>query len=925
MKNLQRSALSIYFLCFTLSTQAQDTVYENPSGTNIDTGSFPTTPGFTVLNIPAGGAGSNFYLAGPNSSILYPNGLTINSGGAGLFFTNPNINIANYLTIDDANIGTGLVTMYSNTSTHINGDVHLVNSGQLKFITHNTGSSTTRLHTDDAYFNLDLGTKLHVEFKLDSTTGQYISLGAIEGDGDIALTNVGASNHSGTIYVQNKDGQDYTYSGNISYENQQLPELTKNGSGRFTFTGDVNKVGGDSLGFTDGFGFIEVNAGELQLSSEAFVYGTHTVINGGSLIFDQSTDADIPGARFEGTGGLIKRDSSTITLHGITEYYRGDLKIEDGTLGLAGGATLRNASSVSVDAASTLDISNVYTSTSVSRLYGNGNVELGTKTLNNIIQLSPGDRNNGIGTLSVTGSGTLDLSGTKLTINMDPTQGAGDLAGVTHDQLQVTSSVRAGTLPLISLVDNQAASSPSAFLGGREFTVVTAGSGLSMLSPADIVEDAASFHAFVGADPEKTIITDQSVKVTFGIKSVQQVATTVSQTPTPTTAGSTNNKHKATQQYLHKTTGLTGLTGNQTPTVAQLTSHPALQNLTSQGLAIASSQNNPEAYSSNLTIGLEATDLVSNMALSQASRRHLAHKRSSSGKGTLQSLADNQNRIWLDTNFTDGSVQGASGSTGNFDYDIFAIALGTDLLHNETRTTGIFIGGAFSRLKEHDHINQDIDGNYFILGAYDQYHFENDLRLSSVANLFYGHNDSSRLNYIPTGGVASSSQAEFASYGITLGGMLEKSYTVKDNISLTPSLGLLYTYLKQDGFTESGGGSAYDYSVDSSNAHALLLSTGCEFTHSHQAAAGEFLTKLRIRYEYDAYADQNSAHDIQASLAGIPKSTFVGQNRGPHGILLGLGFETAVAESCQLGAGYTYSWRSHGHESNIGGTFTYFW
>ncbi len=67
MKNLHRSTLGIYFLCFTLCGQAQDTVYENPNGSNIDTRSFPTKPGFTVLSAPAGGAGSNFYLlAGQN-------------------------------------------------------------------------------------------------------------------------------------------------------------------------------------------------------------------------------------------------------------------------------------------------------------------------------------------------------------------------------------------------------------------------------------------------------------------------------------------------------------------------------------------------------------------------------------------------------------------------------------------------------------------------------------------------------------------------------------------------------------------------------------------------------------------------------------------------------------------------------------------
>jgi autotransporter-associated beta strand protein len=913
MKNLHRSTLGIYFLCFTLCGQAQDTVYENPNGSNIDTRSFPTNPSFTVLSAPAGGAGSNFYLlAGPKSSILYPNGLTINSGGAGLFFVRQNINIANYLTIDDANIGTGLVTINSKIGTKISGDVHLVNSGQLKLITHNTKSSTTRLYTDDAYFNLDSGTKLHVEFKLDSSTGRYISFGAIEGSGDIALTNVGA-NKSGLIVVQNKNGQDYTYNGNISYENQRLPDLIKNGSGHFTFTGDVNKAEGDSLGFTDGFGFVEVNAGELQLSSEAFVFGTRTTINGGSLIFDQSTDADIPGARFEGTGGLIKRGSGTITLHGITNNYSGDLKIEDGTLGLAGDATLGNASSVSVNAGSTLDISNVYTRTSVSRLYGNGNVELGTKTLNKIIQLSPGNRSNGIGTLSVTGSGTLDLSGTKLSINMDPTQGAGDLAGVTHDQLQVSSSVQAGTLPLISLVDNQAASSPSAFVGGREFTVVTAGSGLSMLSPADIVEDATSFHAFIGADPETTVVSDSEIRVRFGIKTANQVVAAVGQNQGGGTPSSTPNKTNATAQHIGQSLGVTG---NQRPTIQQLQSS-AWQGVTTDTLTQAAGNNNPEAYSSNLTLGLEGADLMAMMVRDQIRPRV---NRPVDPKAPIL-----EDRLWVDTAYVKGSVDGTDSLTGNFDYHLAGVAVGTNLYRSQSTRLGAYLGGIFSELKEHDHIDQNFDNNYVYTGLYSQFDLGDDVYLNALLSFFYGDHETDRRNLDIRGGSGTISSSSFDSYGGSIGIEFEKLYEIGKLGSAIPSIGFLYSALEQDSILESGGGRAYDYQIQRADAHAAVFSAGVDLIRQFNLSQGLLTGKLRLNYEYDAFADRNSEHDIAASLVGQPVAGFVGQNRGPHGFHAGVGCQWDASSQVSIGGGYLYSLRSAGHENSFGLNCTIRW
>ncbi len=165
-------------------------------------------------------------------------------------------------------------------------------------------------------------------------------------------------------------------------------------------------------------------------------------------------------------------------------------------------------------------------------------------------------------------------------MDIDPTLAAGNAPGVTHDQLHIQGPVSAGLTPSITLYDKQNAGSISEFLNGREFTVVSAGSGLSAFTPSAINEDTSSFHAFIGADPETTKITDTEITVKFGIKTVQQVVSTVSTAVIPTPAGgsstgSSKNKANAAQQLIQTSLGLSG---NQKPTEAQLLSHTALQN-----------------------------------------------------------------------------------------------------------------------------------------------------------------------------------------------------------------------------------------------------------------------------------------------------------------------------------------------------------
>ena len=911
MAHFKSGMLIALSLCSSSVVMAADTACEvTLPGGMVDVRAFPATPGETVLNGRNDGnpATCTIVSLGAINTVDYPNGLQINTNGTGLAFKLVEIDILNGLTVDDAGNGNGLVTFSGDRFTRIAGPVAINNKAKLKFITHNTLSSTSRLRLQDAYFNIAADSELQAEFKLGDTTGKEFIIGAIHGDGDLSLSNAGTTPGSGTIVIANGDNQDYTYTGDIYYNNQNAPSLAKKGNGTFTFTGDVKKSSGDSIGFTDGFDLISIDGGAFETTTESFILATKVQLQGGDLILNQATDGTTGGASFSGNNTIYKRGAGSITLGGIDQQFKGNVAIEEGSLGLLGNASLRNTDAIRIASGATLDLSQIGGSTVLTRVSGGGTITLGNKTISRFTSIKPGDS---IGVLDITGSGQVNLSGTLLEIEIDPTRAAGNAPGTTHDQLQVAGNVQIGTTPVIELVDVQQGASPSAFLNGREFTVLTAASGLAGISPLAIQEDLSSFHAFIGADPEISIITDTSVSVKFGIKTVANASKDAGKV----SSGSSKNTANSTQQYLQQTTGLTG---NQQPTQQQLQNNAALQNLTTAKLSNAASNNNPEAYSSNLTLTLEYADLVANSVMNHASGAGL-------GLQQLDGTAAHDGRLWIDVAYVDGQVDGSSNETGDFDYNLGTLVIGADLLQSKTNTFGVFGSAGLADMDEHDNIRQDIDGDIYHLGVYNQYRFGDGYKLSGVLAGFYGDYDTSRQNLDPNGAAAPRSKADFSSYGATIGAKLYKSFATSETIAMTPSLGFTYTRITQEKVKENDGGVNYDYRIEEADAETAILGIGLDTAYTLQESSTPLVADFRVRYEYDAYADKNDTHDIDASLAGQPNTDFVGQNRGEHGLILGAGIAGQTGKNTTIGGGVSYATHSNGTEVSVNGNFTLSW
>ena len=71
--------------------------------------------------------------------------------------------------------------------------------------------------------------------------------------------------------------------------------------------------------------------------------------------------------------------------------------------------------------------------------------------------------------------------------------------------------------------------------------------------------------------------------------------------------------------------------------------------------------------------------------------------------------------IWVDGSATRGKVNGYDGRSG-FDYDLYNIIVGGDLMRTATGGIGAFAGYGYSRMSASDYVPQDFGTNSYFAG-----------------------------------------------------------------------------------------------------------------------------------------------------------------------------------------------------------------
>jgi fibronectin-binding autotransporter adhesin len=236
------------------------------------------------------------------------------------------------------------------------------------------------------------------------STNDVVANGTFSISGVTTSSTIGDLSGSGTVAIGAKTltlgtSSNSSYSGKIT----GTGNITKNGTGQLTLSGDLSGLSGGTTTISNGV--LSLTTAIYPADGHSFSIGLDKVLN-----LEPSGTA-ICGNVISGEGYIIKKGAAKLILAGANTF-EGPCEIDAGTLSLSGSGSIASASQVV--ALGTLDISSLATGTTIKGLFGSGDVTLGSKTLTiEDLRTSPTFSGTiaGAGTLIKQGTGTQTLTG----------------------------------------------------------------------------------------------------------------------------------------------------------------------------------------------------------------------------------------------------------------------------------------------------------------------------------------------------------------------------------------------------------------------------------------------------------------------------------------------------------------------------------
>jgi uncharacterized protein YhjY with autotransporter beta-barrel domain len=327
----------------------------------------------------------------------------------------------------------------------------------------------------------------------------------------------------------------------------------------------------------------------------------------------------------------------------------------------------------------------------------------------------------------------------------------------------------------------------------------------------------------------------------------------------------------------------------------------------------------PEPYSSYITVSLEHSDMVMNTVLSHAaSSEHF-----STGRTNEVEEQQTNKRFWMDAGYSEGDVDGGSG-LGGFDYNLSSLTMGQDLTSSGDQVIGIYASFGKQEMDEHENGSQNFSGDVYHVGMYLNQSNVEGWDISGLLGYAYGDHESKR--HVTLGTSSESVTADYKSHSAYIGVRASRPVYKNNWITLSPELGFNYIYYSQESFRESGDPSL-SLEVDRADAQAVIASAGLNARLASLSNTVSIYPLAFVRYEHDFYADANNEHEIEAALVAHPdhKQTFIGQNRGEHAIITGIGLGSDLTSALQVSGGLIHSENSNGSEWGAGLNLKYYW
>ncbi|MDR2427045.1 MAG: autotransporter domain-containing protein [Endomicrobium sp.] len=159
--------------------------------------------------------------------------------------------------------------------------------------------------------------------------------------------------------------------------------------------------------------------------------------------------------------------------------------------------------------------------------------------------------------------------------------------------------------------------------------------------------------------------------------------------------------------------------------------------------------------------------------------------------------------IWAQGYTADNKYKGDKNSPGDFSVSNSGMQAGFDTMKDDTQIFGLNVGYTDMNAQQ----NGDTVGiTGYNIGAYGAFFFENNFELKLV--LIGGRQNYSASRKINYADIQRRADSEFSGYSINMSAELGYDYFYRDNIYFRPLLGLDYSYVTTQEFTEQGANSA---------------------------------------------------------------------------------------------------------------------
>ncbi|MBD1846808.1 autotransporter domain-containing protein [Cyanobacteria bacterium FACHB-63] len=265
---------------------------------------------------------------------------------------------------------------------------------------------------------------------------------------------------------------------------------------------------------------------------------------------------------------------------------------------------------------------------------------------------------------------------------------------------------------------------------------------------------------------------------------------------------------------------------------------------------------------------------------------------------TLRNPTQNPNQrlgVFVNGDFNFGDQDANDRSTG-FDFDTKGVTVGADY----RVTNDLALGLAFNYASSNSDLNNNrgrVDIDSYSLSAYGSY--ERD-RFYADAVINYGWNDFEIDRKINVTGFRS---ATANTNGNQFSVRLNTGYNFgREQLSVGPMIGVRYTRVNIDGYTEQNG-SILNLNVADQKADSVILNVGAQLSYDFRSPAATVTPFIAANYEHEF---ANGSREIVTELVGqpgIPNRTRTGEPDRDF-IRLSAGVQTQFANNLSIGVGY---------------------